>query len=283
MKRILISIIAICLPVLALAQAQIFTKKMKISDFTEKTTKIVLTGNPFYDSIMEDEVTSRWRISPFEFCTLEEFEELKTSNDYYFLITTHGQFRREKEAGLKFLSLLKGGCDKGEDINDLLEIISIPISSVENPSGRELILFPAFLDIIQDYTLVSMEKDFKAYTGLSSNTQKFSSTDSVKVVFNMNDISTSVSEQTKMEMEKAGIAIVNEDEANLIFENNTPKTLISYIVVPTDAKHGSFCYKMLIDCEKHKLYYFRRHKISKSYKSGFQGFDIEKIIKSSNK
>ena len=109
MKRLFIIIIGIIIPVLASAQAQIDTKKVKISDFTQKVTKVVLHGNDFYDAILKEEIALRWRVSPYEFCTLEEFEDLKTDSRYYFLITTLGQFRKETAPGLQFLSLVKGG------------------------------------------------------------------------------------------------------------------------------------------------------------------------------
>ena len=106
MKRILILIAAVLLPVFAAAQAQINTKKVKIGDFTQKVTKVVLTGNMFYDSSLEDEIVARWRVSPYEFCTLPEFEQLKGSDEYYFLLTTKGQFKKESEPGLQFLTLV---------------------------------------------------------------------------------------------------------------------------------------------------------------------------------
>ena len=68
---------AVLVPVLAWGQAQINTKKVKIGDFTQKITKIVLSGNEFIDTVFKDEVTARWRISPYEFCTLEEFNNMK--------------------------------------------------------------------------------------------------------------------------------------------------------------------------------------------------------------
>ena len=48
MKKFLILALAIMIPVTMSAQAQINTKKVKIEDFTEKTTKVVLTGNIFF-------------------------------------------------------------------------------------------------------------------------------------------------------------------------------------------------------------------------------------------
>ena len=95
MKKAFAIIIAIFLPLFAWGQAQINTKKVKLSDFTQKVTKIVLSGNEFMDSAFKDEVTARWRISPYEFCTLNEFNALKTSGDYYFLLITSGQFRKD--------------------------------------------------------------------------------------------------------------------------------------------------------------------------------------------
>ena len=50
MKRFLTLLAALIIPLAALAQAQITTKKIKISDFPEKTTKVVLTGNALYDA-----------------------------------------------------------------------------------------------------------------------------------------------------------------------------------------------------------------------------------------
>ena len=89
------------------AQAQINTKKVKIGDFTQKTTKVVLNGNPFMDGALKEEVSARWRVSPFEFCTLEEFDKIKTSEDYYFLPMVKGPFRKEAEPGIQFITLVK--------------------------------------------------------------------------------------------------------------------------------------------------------------------------------
>ena len=81
MKKLLIIIAASLMPMMAGAQAQINTKKVKISDFTQKITKVVLTGNDFYDLSLQDEVKARWRVSPYEFCTWEEFMNDRNRSD----------------------------------------------------------------------------------------------------------------------------------------------------------------------------------------------------------
>ena len=58
-RKVFVIIISVLLPVLAWGQAQINTKKVKIGDFTQKITKVVLSGNEFMDSALKDEVTAR--------------------------------------------------------------------------------------------------------------------------------------------------------------------------------------------------------------------------------
>ena len=84
MRKLTILLLSLLITPAVFGQAQINTKKVKIADFTQKTTKVVLTGNMFYDSALQDEIATIWRISPYEFCSLEEFENLKSDGRYYF-------------------------------------------------------------------------------------------------------------------------------------------------------------------------------------------------------
>lgn len=276
MKKIIILITALIMPLMAGAQAQITTKKVKIEDFTQKVTKVVLNGNPFYDTSFKDEVAARWRISPYEFCTLEEFEGLKGNDSYYFLILTQGQFRKETAPGLQFISLVKGGQGADKGIGDMLEVVSLPFASAEYPSGRELIFLPAFLDIIQNHTLEAMENDFNAYGGLSNTAQKLGKAGNIDIVISEDDLNSLVSEEMT---DSEGITVTDEDDADSYMLDEVSGTLVSYVVAPSEPVKGSFCYKMLIDAQTHELYYYRKHKISPKAGAGFLPEDIERINK----
>lgn len=280
MKKLIILFATILMPLMAGAQAQITTKKVKIEDFTQKITKVVLNGNPFYDTSLKDEITARWRISPYEFCTLEEFEKLKNSDQYYFLMLTQGQFRKETAPGLQFLSLVKGGKRADKGIDDMLEVVSLPFASAEYPSGRELIFLPAFLDIIQNQTLEAMETDFNAYGGLANTTKNIHKAGGMTIVFSEDDLNSLVSQAVIEKSFDDDMIITDEDSVDQYMLDNAPGTLVSYVAVPTEPVKGSFCYKMLIDSETHKLYYFRKHKITNKAGSGFLPEDIIKITAS---
>ena len=276
MKKSLVILIAVLLPVFAWGQAQINTKKVKLSDFTQKTTKIVLSGNEFMDSALKNEVTMKWRISPYEFCTLDEFEDMKSSEDYYFLLATSGQFRKDINPTIQFLTLVKGGPKAAEGLDKMLEVVSLPIASAQFPSGREIAFLPAFLDIIQNYTLDAMEKDADAYGGLSNYSINIQRSDDMRIVFSRDDLAFD-SDNVEDDTFGKDMSIADEADVDDLLDENAANTLVSYVVAPFDPQPGAFCYKMLIDAQNHEVYYYKRHKISKNSGAGFLKEDIRRI------
>ena len=277
-RKVFVIIISVLLPVLAWGQAQINTKKVKIGDFTQKITKVVLSGNEFMDSALKDEVTARWRISPYEFCSLEEFGSMKTNEDYYFLIITNGQFKKDSSPTIQFLTLVKGGKGADESIDGMLEVVSMPIASAQFPSGREIVFLPAFLDIIQGYTLDSMEKDTNAYGGLGNYSGNIMHSDDHRIVLSRDDLAipSESLEDGSIKLDE-GMSVAEEEEVDELMLENAENTIVSYVVAPFEPQPGAFCYKMLIDTQTHKLYYYKRHRISSKAGAGFLKDDLKRI------
>ena len=277
MKKFSVLAAALLLPFMVWGQAQIETKKMKICDFTQKITKVVLTGNPFHDGCLKGDVAAKWNVSPFEFCTMEEYESLKSSDAYYFLLTTKGQFRKESEPGLTFLTLVKGGSKAAEGIDEMLEVVSFPFASAESPSGREYVFLQAFLDIIQNYALASMERDIDGYTGLPNYSMNISKSGDMTLVFSQSDIAADVTPEVKNMCFDEKVLVLPEEEADEYLSPKHENTLVSYVALSSSPKPGSFCYKMLIEPQTNTLYYFRKHKITKKFGAGFLAEDIRRI------
>ena len=275
MKKLLMILAVALIPMIAGAQAQILTKKVKISDFTEKVTKVVLTGNEIFDLSLQEEVKARWRVSPYEFCTWAEFMNDRNSSDYYFLLTTSAQFKKESEPGLEMFSLVKGGT--GATINSMMEVMFMPFASAEDPSGREYVFLSALLDIIQAHTVKSMEKDLNGYVGLSGYSTNMTRAGNMEIVFSEDDLNSEITREYMDINFDSDILVTDEDTADYYILENTPNTLVSYVVAPSNGNIGSYCYKMLINAQTHEIYYFSRHKISKKYGVGFLTEDIKRI------
>lgn len=278
MKRILLLMIMTAMPLIMSAQAQIVTKDAKIEDFQEKTTKIVLTGNEFFDSALSEEIRTRWNISPYEFCTLEDFNSLKESSDYYFLLCVKSRFRKEPEPGIQMLTLIKGGEKADKGLGKMLELVSIPLCSARYPSGREMIFLPALIDIMQEQVIHVLSSSISAYSSLSEASGNMSDTRDMSIVFSEDDLSDEVTEEMLSQYFHDGIILSDETGADDLMLGNMENTLVSYTVTPFEPTAGSsFCYKMLIDAGTHELYYFKKHRITKKAGPGFLPEDLMRI------
>lgn len=259
----------------ALGQAQITTRREKLKDFTSKTTKVVLTGDEFLDEAVKESVAATWTVSPYEFCSNEEFQNLKGNADFYFLMVVKGQFRRESEPGIDMLTLVKGGEGADKSINDMFEVVSFPLRSTEDPSGREFVLLPAFLKIIQEHTTSLTDTEMKAYSNIGAKDSKRLRIK--RIFFWAEDFAPQVDEQTKRSLDEDILIKENEDEVDEIFTEGTFNTVVSYVVAPSEPVNGSICYKMLIGSDNHELYYFKKHKITAKSGKGFLSSDIKSI------
>lgn len=259
----------------ALGQAQITTRREKLKDFTSKTTKVVLTGDEFLDEAVKESVAATWTVSPYEFCSNEEFQNLKGNADFYFLMVVKGQFRRESEPGIDLLTLVKGGEGAEKSISDMFEVVNFPLRPTEDPSGREFVLLPAFLKIIQEHTTSLTDTEMKAYSNIGAKDSK--KLRIKRIFFWAEDFAPQVDEQTKRSLDEDILIKEDEDEVDEIFSEGTFNTVVSYVVAPSEPVNGSICYKMLIGSDNHELYYFKKHKITAKSGKGFLSSDIKSI------
>lgn len=260
----------------AAGQAQIFTKKYRIADFTSKVMKVVLTGGEYEDALLREEVMRRWTLSPYEFCTQEEFAALCSDDNYYFLAIVAGQFRKETAPGLDMITVLKGGA---ASLNDMFEVVSLPFASAEEASGREALYFGPIIDVIQSQIRRAMASDVRGYLGIPQTIRIDRNTKYKTIIFADTDLSPDVTQVQRRKYFDENILVMDEDAVDDIFAAGTrPRTLVSYVVAPASPENGSYCYKMLFDVESRELVYYRRHKIGSSTPVGFLSEDIKRIV-----
>ena len=146
LKYILV-LASLLLPMLCSGQVSVFTKKQRIADFAAKTTKIVLTDNEAFDLCLKSEIASRWRISPYEFCS-------RASSKYYFL---HSE---KKESGLTEMTLTRGGGKGGSsNLDSRLDVVSVPV---------DIRYMSIIIDVIQNYVEDAKVSETKGLLGLKS-------------------------------------------------------------------------------------------------------------------
>ena len=273
MKR-LIAFTALLLVTASLfAQGKVTTRKHLFADFTDKITKVVMSGNDLLDGALRQEVVDLWTVSPFEFCSPAEYESLKKSDAWYFLLVTAGQAKGEEEPMVRFLTLEKGGAESGDNIALRTEVISLPLCPVEGGSGRELVFLPALVKGVQDFAVEAMNSEKTAYSGMNWFNGNFDRKGGIKRIYlAREDISESVSEKDRSKYLDEDMILCDEDEADKAYTDRTYNTLVSYTV-----SAGTWSYKMLVEAGTDTVYYIRKHRISAKNAPGFLAEDLKRI------
>jgi len=267
MKRIFIAALLSVVTLVAAGQGRITTKRYRISDFTTKVTKVVMTGNEIMDAALKQEVLEHWRISPFEFCTLKEFETLKKSANFYFLLVA--------SSDVSYLTVVKGGSSEGLGAE---EVSALPIGPGGIAMGRETVFLSAFLEITQDYILRAMDSEKDSYAGLIIYNANYRKDGRRKrICFSEDDLS--ADEAARKRYMDADMFARSEEEADKIYMDGSYNTLMSYVVAPAFPKAGDTCYKMLIDAAGDRLYYYKKHKLKEDEIPGFRNDDLKSLSK----
>ena len=232
-----------------------------------------MSGNDIIDGVLRQEVVDLWTVSPFEFCSPAEYESLKKSDTYYFLLVTAGQAKGEKAPMVRFLTLEKGGAESGDNIPLRTEVISLPLCPVEGGSGRELVFLPALVKGVQDFAAQAMESEKTAYSGMLWFNGNFDRKGGIKRIYlAREDISESVTGKDKAKYLDEDIILCDEDEADKAYTDKTYNALVSYTV-----SAGTWSYKMLIDAGTDTLFYIRKHKVNAKNAAGFLAEDLKRI------
>ena len=273
MKRLILFFTLLSVSTVLLAQGKVTTRKHLFADFSDKITKVVMSGNEILDGALRQEVVDLWTLSPFEFCSMAEYESLKKSDTYYFLLVTAGRAKGEEEPMVRFLTLEKGGAEKGDNIALRTEVISLPLCPVDGGSGRELVFLPALVKGVQEFTAEAMASEKVAYTGMGWFNGYFDRKGAIKRIYlAREDVSESVSVKEREKYLDEDIILCDEDEADKAYTDKTYNALVSDTV-----SAGTWSYKLLIEAETDTVYYIRKHKVNAKNAPGFLVDDLKRI------
>ncbi len=284
MKKIALFLVTLLFSVSIFAQPidmatkEVPPRRENLKDFIGKTTKIVLSGdNSLLDLLLKDAVDKGWYVSPFEFCSVEQFEKEKSDTNYYFLVRADGKIKKEKNNSIEYLSLLKGSNKVKNGIENMPEILSLPLQFSDNEDGKVFMYLSSYIKIIQTHVQKVINNNLYAYLGMLMYTDAIESATDKNLMFLDGDFAFPV---TEVELErdfKGKGRFVSEKEMDRAITDGTPNTIVSLIIAPASEKSGVYCYKMLISTDTQELLFYRQHKISKKNGAGFLKEDYRRM------
>jgi hypothetical protein len=271
MKRIFAFLLGVLFCLSAAGQAQITTKKEKLSDFESKTLKVVLPGNPILDEALREAAKDAWDLSPYETCTMEEFERLRTSDSWYFLVPREMD-RKKEPGGLTFLFLLKGGA---KEVEDMMDVARLPLCAAGAPSGREAVLLPAMLQTLQAYVRQAMGSDLARFGSAIGSLRKTGGKD---VYLVEDELSPQIGKEFMDKKFDKGIHLVDVATADAAMRRGED-AVVAFCIAPAQTVKGASCYKFFVDARTHEILWYKQHKISGSTGTGFLKADLNDLVK----
>ena len=268
------------IPFLILSGQAPFPDKDEIKQFDASKTCVVLEDDPFssYNIYIKEAVKACWKITPYEFISVKDFNVRRFNPAYSFLVITQTNFDMDKSHGLyNFLNLLQG-----KDVNKLAEmpeICAIPLSFAgvsdmiySYKLGAIVSFMQKHAQKISDDPSLSLRKYLKDYNqnipGIKNRT----------ILVEQDDLTPEISTIAKIKRIYSGnIEIVTDDEIIKEIENKTPGTVILHKVGPMGDRDSGYCFIMLIGTDDSELYYYNLHMVDRANPNGLLSADLKRL------
>jgi len=281
MKMLFFTFILIFSAVLLRGQAP-FPSNEEIKQFNASKTCIVLEDDPFstYNTAIKEVVKTCWKITPYEFISVREFNVKRLNPAYSFLVIIQTNFEKDKSHGLfNFLNLLQG-----KNVNTLAEmpeICAIPLS------------FAGVSDLIYSYKLGAivsfMQKHAQKITEDPSLTlrkylkyynKNIPGIKNKTILVEQDDLTPEISTIARIKKIYTNkIEIVTDEEISKAIQNKTPNTVILHKVGPMGARDSGYCFIMLIGTDDSELYYYSLHLVDRANPNGLLPDDLRRLEK----
>lgn len=256
------------------AQFKVYTRKTRFADFPAKTTMVVLTGDDLLDLSLRNEIKSRWRVSPFDFCYEEDLEQIRKDPNVYLLCL------EEDNSGIIFLNLEKCGNDKGvSSLDSHMDVVRIPFCPKELSSGREVVYVSAMIDVLQHYIEKSLLLDHFSYQNLAQSSKSLTKGRRKEIYIDRDDLSEAISGRDSIQSPAEGIVFTDSFTTDSLFTVSSPNALIGFCISSSTPGPSSLSYQVIVSADRHELLYFRKNKYKKAGEKGFTLKSISDIHK----
>jgi hypothetical protein len=285
MKKLILMAAAIGIMMPAFTQDYIPTPA-EVEHFYKTKTLVVLNGNPMseFNLIAKDVMKNHWTLTPYDFCSRDEFEEKRYDENYSFILMNPVRFENDKtNAKYNFLSLLLGG--KERIVGNMPDLCPVPISyaGVEEESytyklGAILRFMQNHVEYLHNHPNYIKESVFKRYNEhmgevhdktlylLPEELEKTINTEAkIKKIYPY-----PFKLVTKEDIEEA----INKQDTSVVFLNK---------VGPEGTKVDARVYKIIVGAGNANFYFFSFHKLSDKQPDAFLMSDLKKLATATKK
>jgi len=268
-------------PVILTGQAP-FPTQDEIKQFKASVTCVVLEDDPFssYNIYIKEVVKDLWKITPYEFITVRDFNVKRLNPAYSFIVITQTNFDADKSHGLyNFINLLQG-----KDVNKLAEmpeICAIPLSFAGmNDMEYSYKLGPIMAFIQQHARLVSDDPSLTLRKYLKDYNKNIPDIKNKTILVEQDDLAPEIATNQRIKKYYSGnVEIVTTDVLMSSIENKKPNSIILHKVGPRGDRISGYCFVMLLGIDDGEMYYYNLHLVDRANPNGLLPADLKRLEK----
>lgn len=254
----------------------------EIKQFNASKTCVVLEDDPFssYNDYIKEAVITSWRITPYEFISVKDFNVRRINPAYSFIVLTQTNFEKDKSHGLyNFINLLQG--KNVNKLSEMPEICAIPLSFAgENDLIYSFKLGPILSFIQKHAEMISEDPSLTLRKYLKYYNKNIPAIKGKTILLTPVDLSPEIATIEKIKAIYANnIEIVTDDYIANAIKNKTPDTVILHKVGPKGDRKSGYCFIMFLGINDSELYYYSLHLIDKAHPNGLLADDLKRLEK----
>lgn len=272
MKKYILAVVCALFSMALCAQIKLETKKYMVSDLYEKPMEIVLTGNEKLDSALRNNVQDIWFISSYEFCTRKQFEQRKSSDEFFFMVLVDSTYTKENLRGVASLIVFKGCPKAGSGIKGLNRIASVPFMGTDRNGVKESAFIAAFVGILQNHISFILSREFNIGSSVRVDASRAIGKWSKPVLISKSDLADSTALDG---MNLRDVIISDDSHVEKAMRNKADDCLVGFVAGSSKPKDKSECVTMIIDPQTNDLYYMNRRVASSLCPTGFTYSEIK--------
>jgi len=260
-------------------------KQADLNSFLKTTTLVIIDENntemmEFYESLKAS-VEKYWKITPYEFISLEDFDvRKKEKNNSYLMLTEISMQADDAMVKYNFISLLLGST---RTLQTMPELANAPLSYYGLEEETFVFKVPALVMSIQNHINVlkdnpNLDSDKKLMLFYHKN---IAAIKGMVLYVAQPDLAPDANTADKIKtVYPYECKIISYDELSNMVKNPPANAIFLHKMGPAGTKNKTGrCTKMVMGASDAKLYYFDYHDINDKNPDGFMLKDFKKLSK----
>lgn len=262
------------------AQLEVPSQEL-INLFFKTKTYFVLEDNPFSEANIQLKTAAQkfWKLTPYEFISVEEFEKKRESNQCSFASIDDVYYEFDKSSTkYKFLCVYMGGNYKNE--SDMPQLCTFPLAYTEQDENEYAYKIGTLLIFVQNHIqLIKENPSLKKSTIIDYYNNNKGNLENKTLYLKSNEVEKKInSENTFKSIYPYSFKFVNQDEIETAIDNKLPEIVFLHKVGP-GKKHGYRSYQIILGAQDAKIYFYNYHIVDNDSPDALLEKEIKKMTK----